>query len=243
MKLRFSLLLLPLLLIGCESEQAPAPPQVVEQPPAKPAAVHFELKDEPENGFKMDIQEPDGLTEEYMQQVMAAEEAERLALADQSETQPENEIATPATAEGAEEIGTVPELPKENSLNIPGIGNEEEATESDIFDYPPSTVKYSEVPVAFTSEEIKNWVKEREKESGAYVKEDGEALYLLITAGERSHTGFKLLINGVYEKEKDIEFHFELEELKSGALNIPSTPSLLISIPLTDKNIQFYGDL
>lgn len=245
MKLRNSLLLLPLFLFGCGTEQAPAPPQIVEKPPAKPAAVHFELKDEPEDGFKMDTQEPEGLTEEFKQQILAAEEAERLALGNQGASQTEVEATQSVTPSDSPQIGVAPEEEpeQENSLDLPSIGDTEKSTETDIFDYPPSTVKYSEVPVAFVSEDIKKWVEERETESGAYVKEDGEALYLLVAAGERGHTGYKMLINGIYEKETDIEIHFELEETKSGSLNIPSKPLILISIPITEKTIQFYGDL
>jgi hypothetical protein len=86
-------------------------------------------------------------------------------------------------------------------------------------------------------------VDERKLEQGGYVKEDGGKTFLLVTAGERSHTGFKLKVNGVYEKEDVIEFHFSLEEIESATLQIATTPTLLVSIPVTKKEIRFYGDL
>lgn len=242
LKLQNSLFLLPLLLMGCVDEQVPPPQENVnQQSQEKTAPVHFELKDDSSNSFTMNTQEPEGLTEEFKQQLLGAEEAERLA---ESEKQNSEDVLTsPPISDELSQVNVLPETSVNRLLSNPGSENIEESSKSDIFDYPPATVQYSEVPVAFASDSIKEWVKEREAESGAYAQEEGKVLYLLVAAGERPHTGFKLLVNGVYEKESDVEFHFELEEVKSGALNIPSKPFILVSIPLTEKNIQFYGDL
>lgn len=227
-----------LLLASCSKEQEVQPQPSNQQEKVDSESIHFDLKED--NAANFQLKEEQSTTEGSfsstdvgMEGVTPAQEGEIVEIGKPEGTTESMEGTEINNLEDAESL-----LNSGGNQTLPSYEEEPETQ------YPASTYQFNLLEPKLSSQEVQLWVEERKKEKGGYIRVDGEKKLLLISGGEQPNTGYSLRLNGVYDKGDGIEVHFStVEPGDKMTLQVVTYPTLLISIPKTDKQIKFIENL
>lgn len=227
-----------LLLASCSKEQEVQPQPSNQQEKASPESIHFDLKEDNAANFQLKEEQVTtegsfSSTDVGLEGTAPAQEGEIVEIG-----KPEGE------AESMEETEINSLEDAESLLNSGGNQTLPSYEEESKTQYPASTYQFNLLEPKLSSQEVQLWIEERKKEKGGYIRDDGEKKLLLISGGEQPNTGYSLRLNGIYDKGEGIEVHFStVDPGDKMTLQVVTYPTLLISIPKTDKKIKFIENL
>lgn len=213
-----------------------------------PQQITFGKEDNSTTGFSINQPKPDGMNEVKQQLGLPTEGKGSngvVVIGGESPANQEEEQYEPSASKLDKEALQGAASVDEKLAEVMKANGEKDASlitqQEKVIEYADSTYNHKIVSLAQMPKEVKEWHDENKGQAGAYQMEKDGNFFLMIAAGAKPHSGFKLTVNGVYDEKKEIQVLFTLEETKSGVLSIETTPTVVIQMRKPSIPINIYN--